>query len=154
MKDRFDPSSRRSGLAAAAALAFGALYRPSAAAAQADSPSLMCCGNGPPDPRRGFGIQFQLTSSAILDRSFEFTNQVTGEENKKNWWVFAVGDGIVVVSYRKVVGGGSGQLLSFPVSTPAGPATAYRVQSGFLLSLIWPASTTPIFYTRQFASNE
>jgi hypothetical protein len=153
MKHRFDPSSRRTGLAAAAALAFGALYRPGYAHAQAAAPSLMCCGNGPPDPRRGLGMKAQLISGPETDRSYEFTNQVTGEEKKKNWWVFAVGDGIVVERYIKVTGA-NGQLLAFPVSTPEGAATAYRVQSGFLLRLIWPVSTTPIFYTRPFGSDE
>lgn len=154
MKNRFDPSSRRTGLAAAAALAFGAFSRPSAAQNQADTPSLMCCGNGPPDPSRGLGMKVQLTSRAETDRSFEFTNQVTGEEKKRNWWVFAVGAGIVVDRYIKVLTGANGQLLAFPVSTPVGAATAYRVQSGFSLGLTWPVSTTPIFYTRPFGSNE
>ncbi len=154
MKNRFDPSSRRAGLAAAAALAFGALYRPSAAEAQAATPSLLCCGNGPPDSSKGLGIQVQLTSSARDDGSYEFTNQVTGEEKKKSWWVFAVGAGIVVDRYIKVLTGTDGQLLAFPVSTPTGAATAYRVQSGFSLRLTWPAGSPPDFYTRPFAKSE
>lgn len=154
MKHRFDPSSRRTGLAAAAALVFGALSRPSAAQAQAASPSLMCCGNGPPDPRKGLGMQVRLTSSAEADRSYEFTNQVTAEEKAKSWWVFAVGDGIVATRYIKLRTGVNGTLLAFPVSTPDGAATAYRVQSGFSLGLIWPIGSTPNLYTRPFAVSE
>ncbi len=146
-------SSRRTGLAAAAALAFSALSRSNAAQAQADAASPMCCGNGPPDTQHyGLGMQVQLISSAAADRSYEFTNQVTGAEKKKNWWVFAVGDGIVVGHYINL-GGGTGTLLVFPVLTPV-VATAYRVQSGFSLRLIWPIGTTPIFYTRPFAPGE
>jgi hypothetical protein len=154
MKHTFDPSSRRTGLAAAAALAFSALSRPSAAEAQDATPSLMCCGNGPPDTiTNGLGMQVQLTPGARADGgSYEFTNQITGGEKKKNWWVFAVGDGIVVGPYRRLTGG-TGTLLVFPVSTPI-VATAYRVQSGFSLTLIWPAGSTPNFYTRPFAPGE
>ncbi len=154
MKHTVDSSSRRAGLATAAALAFGALSRPSTAETQAASPALMCCGNGPPDSTKGLGIQAQLSSGARTDGSYEFTNQVTGEEKKKSWWVFAVGEGIIVGSYIKVLTGANGQLLAFPVSTPMGAATAYRVQSGFSLRLTWPAGNTPDFYTRPFAKSE
>jgi hypothetical protein len=156
MKHTFDPSSRRTGLAAAAALAFGALSRPRAAEAQDASPALMCCGNGPPDGTKGLGMQVRLTHSAEAgkDRSYEFTNQVTGKENKKSWWVFAVGGRIVADHYFNVLTGANGDLLAFPVSTPVGAATAYRVESDFSLGLIWPAGSTPDFYTRPFAKSE
>jgi hypothetical protein len=156
MKHTFDPSSRRTGLAAAAALAFSALSRPSAAQAQDATPSLMCCGNGPPDVAiYGLGIQVQLNLTTATAGSYEFKNQVTGREKPRWWWVFAVGDGIVFDQYIKLATGLSKPVTSyFPVPTPAGVATAYAVESGFKLVLTWPSGTTPIFYTRLINQNE
>jgi hypothetical protein len=157
MKNLFDPTSRRTGLAAAAALVFGALSRASAAEAQAATPSLMCCGNGPPDTiGNGLGIKVKRTPKAETvgtDQSYEFENQVTGEEKEKSWWVFAVGDGIIADHYIKLATGEMKRVKVFPVLEPV-VATAYRVQSGFSLGLIWPLGTTPIFYTRPFAPGE
>jgi hypothetical protein len=146
-------SSRRTGLAAAAGLALSAVWRQSAAEAPAEASFLTCCGNGPPDPRKGLGIRVQPTPRG-KDRSFEFTNQVTGEENPKWWWVFAVGDGIVVDRYIELLTGINQPVTSYPVTTPLGPATAFAVDSGFLLALTWPSGITPIFYTRPIAKSE
>lgn len=143
-----DPLARRGGLAAGAALLLGTIVRPGTALAQ-PAGITTCCGNGPPDTNRfGFGLRTQLTTVGLgADLRFRFSNERTGSERKQWWWVFAVGASSSY-TYFRLPAGAPTTTNTYAVSSPAGPATAYAMQSGFALELTWPVGATPIAYAR------
>jgi hypothetical protein len=156
-------SSRRTGLAAAASLLLAAVSRPSAVNAQPNAQPEGCCGNGPPKIQQyGLGMQIQLVPPFVgrngampdLALSYRFTNTVGGlDEPEENWLIFIPVQHIVKVTEYVDSGGIPGKLTRYK-NVKDFDGLAFKVDPGFSLTLTWPDTVTPLFYTRPFGRKE
>jgi hypothetical protein len=141
-------TSRRAGLAGAAAFFLSALSR-SATAVDAPDDRLPppCCGNGPPNVAR-YGVGTQVLPLEAAGPDFQFKDPTWGQQGSKSQyvWVFVTDLGVIATSYTDP-DGNQQPVISY-TNPPGFKGIAFVVAPGFTLDLRWPQGHQPSFSTR------
>jgi hypothetical protein len=153
MQDDSFATSRRTGLAGAAAFFLTALTRSAVAGDPPVDVPPPCCGNGPPNCAK-FGTGLSSTLDPIAAGSkVEFGDPKFGKKASKGtyFWVFVADPGISAAYFDPM--GNPVPPISYPV-TVGFVGTAFAVQPQFTLDLQWPAGHVPIYSTRPIENTE
>lgn len=157
MNDDTPLTSRRAGLAGAAALLVTALSRSAAAdgaVAPAQVPPPNCCGNGPPNiAQYGVGIEPILQSAGpnVLFNNALWGTPMADVTQGQFYYVFVPRTDVIVTSYT-APDGTSHKPKHYTVTGYSG--IVYRIEPGFQLGLEWPDGVTPDFSTRPLGKTE
>ncbi len=153
MQDVSFATSRRTGLAGAAAFLLTTATRSAVAGDAPVGMSPLCCGNGPPKCGLfGTGISSTLAPSAA-GSTVTFGDPKFGKKASKQtyFWVFVADPG-VTAAYSDP-NGVTATVISYPV-TVGFVGTAFAVEPLYTLDLTWPAGHVPIYSTRPIDYSE